>query len=388
MADAEGLRRRRGPGMSLLPEANVISFARGIPSPDMFPLAQLAESAKRAVERDGRVALNYGPPAGFGPLRDWLGERHGVAPDRVVVLPGSLIGLNFVVWHLLCEGGSAIVEAPTYDRMLDTLAAAGAGVVTVDRDADGLDLDRLRTLAAGNLRPKLLYLLPTFHNPTGRTLTLEQRHALVEIALEYELTVFEDDPYGLLRVEGEALPHVHELLRARGGDDLAVFSSSFSKVVAPGLRVGYLLLPQGLVAPVEALATRTYVSPALLPQAQLHDFLAASMLEPHLELLRSFLLRRRDALLDVLDEQLPGHATWTRPEGGYFLWLELPQEIDAAALNERARASGVAFVPGAGFFHGDRGHNTARLSFSYPSVDEIRTGACLLASLVREELDR
>ena len=242
--------------MSLLPEANVISFARGIPSPDMFPLEQLAESAKRAVERDGRVALNYGPPAGFGPLRDWLSERHGVPRDRVVVLPGSLIGLNFVVWHLLREGGTAIVEAPTYDRMLHTLAAAGVDVVTVDRDADGLDLDRLRTLAAGSPRPKLLYLLPTFHNPTGRTLTLEQRHALVELALEYELTVFEDDPYGLLRVEGEALPHVCELLRARGGDDLAVFSSSFSKVVAPGLRVGYLLLPQGLVAPVEALATR------------------------------------------------------------------------------------------------------------------------------------
>lgn len=388
MADAEGPRRRRDPDMSLLPEENVISFARGIPSPDMFPLAQLAESAKRAVERDGHVALNYGPPAGFGPLRDWLGDHHGVARDRVVVLPGSLIGLNFVVWHLLGEGGSAIVEAPTYDRMLHTLAAAGANVVTVDRDADGLDLDRLRTLAAGSLRPKLLYLLPTFHNPTGRTLTLEQRHALVELALEYELTVFEDDPYGLLRVEGEALPHVHELMRARGGDHLAVFSSSFSKVVAPGLRVGYLLLPQGLVAPVEALATRTYVSPALLPQAQLHDFLAAGLLERHLELLRSFLLRRRDALLDVLDEQLTGHATWTRPEGGYFLWLELTQQIDAAALNERARASGVAFVPGAGFFHGDRGHNTARLSFSYPSVDEIGTGARRLASLVREELDR
>ncbi len=322
--------------MNLLPEANVVSFARGIPSPDMFPLAQLAESAKRAVEGDGRVALNYGPPAGFGPLRDWLGERHGVAPGRVVVLPGSLIGLNFVVWHLLREGGSAIVEAPTYDRMLHTLAASGADVVTVDRNSDGLDLDRLRTLAAAGPRPKLLYLLPTFHNPTGRTLTLEQRHALVELALEYELTVFEDDPYGLLRVEGEALPQVHELLRARGGDELAIFSSSFSKVVAPGLRVGYLLLPQGLVSPVEALATRTYVSPALLPQAQLHDFLAASMLEPHLEFLRSFLLRRRDALLDVLDEQLPRHATWTRP-GRRLLPLARAAGDDRRSRPERAR---------------------------------------------------
>lgn len=374
--------------MSLLPEANVISFARGIPSPDMFPLAQLAESARRAVENDGRVALNYGPPSGFGPLRDWLGERHGVAPERVLVLPGSLIGLNFVVEHLFRAGGRAVVEAPTYDRMLHALDAVGADVVTVDRGGDGLDLDRLRELVAGSPRPKLLYVLPTFHNPTGRTLTLEQRQGLVELALEHELLVFEDDPYGLLRVEGEALPCVHELLRARGGDDLAVFSSSFSKTVAPGIRVGYLLLPEGLVAPLEALAMRTYVSPPLLPQAQLHDFLAAGHFEPHLEFLRSFLRPRRDALLEVLAEELPQGTAWTRPDGGYFLWLELPAAVDAAELNERARAAGVAFVPGAGFFHGDRGRSTARLSFSYPSVDEIRVGAHRLAGLVREALER
>lgn len=374
--------------MSLLPEANVISFARGIPSPDMFPLEQLAECARRAVENDGRVALNYGPPGGFGPLRDWLGERHGVPLERVLVLPGSLIGLNLVVEHLFRAGGRAVVEAPTYDRMLHALAAVGADVVTVDRGGAGLDLDRLRELATGSPRPKLLYVLPTFHNPTGRTLTLEQRHGLAELALDHDLLVFEDDPYGLLRVEGEALPCVHELLRERGGEDLVIFSSSFSKTVAPGLRVGYLVLPEGLVAPLEALVTRTYVSPPLLPQAQLHDFLAAGHFEPHLEFLRSFLRPRRDALLEVLAEELPQGTAWTRPDGGYFLWLELPEAIDAAELNERARAAGVAFVPGAGFFHGDRGRSTARLSFSYPSVDEIRLGAHRLAGLVREALER
>ncbi|MFN2627972.1 MAG: PLP-dependent aminotransferase family protein [Gaiellaceae bacterium] len=372
--------------MSVLPESNVISFARGIPSPDMFPLAKLAESARRAVERDGRVALNYGPPCGFGPLRRWLGDRHGVPPERVIVTPGSLIGLNFLVSHVFRAGGRAVVEAPTYDRMLHALGAAGADVLTVDRDHDGLDLDRLRELAAGTPRPGVLYVLPTFHNPTGRTLTLEQRRRLAELAVEHELLVFEDDPYGLLRVEGEPLPSVHELLRAGGGDHLAVFSSSFSKTVAPGLRVGYLILPEALVSPVEALATRTYVSPPLLAQAQLHDFLAAGGLEPQLEFLRSFLRLRRDALLEVLEEELPGEAAWTRPEGGYFLWLELPEAIDATELNERARAAGVAFVPGSAFFLGDRGRSTARLSFSFPSVDEIREGAHRLGGLVREAL--
>lgn len=374
--------------MNLLPEADVISFARGIPSPDMFPVARLAESASSAVERVGRVALNYGPAAGFGPLREWLGERHGVDPTRVLVLPGSLIGLNFVLGHLVNHGGyRAIVEAPTYDRALHTLARLGADVVTVDRGPAGLDLDRLRELAAASPLPKVFYVMPTFHNPTGLALTLEQRLSLVELALNHELMLVEDDPYGLLRVEGETLPSLQDLVRARGGDDLVVYSSSFSKTVAPGMRIGYLVVPQHLVKPLEALALETYVSPPLLPQAQLHDFLAAGHFDPHLEFLRGFLLARRNALVEVLARQLPSTTSWTRPEGGYFVWLQLPEPLDAARLNDRARRAGVAFVPGSGFFHDFRGGNTARLSFSYPTVEEIRVGADRLAALVRDELE-
>ena len=374
--------------MTVLPRSGTISFARGIPSPDMFPIEALAESAQRAVRNDGRVALNYGPPAGFAPLREWLGARHGVAPQRVLVTPGSLIGLNFIVTHLFRDGGTAIVEAPTYDRMLHALAAVGADVVTVANTGDGLDLDRLRELAAGDPKPKLLYVLPTFHNPTGRTLTLMERRELAAIAVEHELLVFEDDPYGLLRIEGDAQPYVHELLREAGGEHLAVFASSFSKSVAPGLRVGYLVLPEAFVEPIEAIATRTYVSPPLLPQAQLLDFLVSGAFEPHLEFLASFLRPRRDALLERLEADLAGLAQWTRPAGGYFLWLELPPEVDAEQLNAAAATVGISFIPGAGFFAGDEGHNTARLSFSYPSVDEIREGARRLTGLVRETLER
>jgi DNA-binding transcriptional MocR family regulator len=167
-----------------------------------------------------------------------------------------------------------------------------------------------------------------------------------------------------------------------------VHSSSFSKSVAPGLRVGYLLLPERLVAPLGALATSTYVSPPLLPQAQLHRFLAAGRLEPHLARVRAALRERRDALLETLDAELPPDARRTRPAGGYFLWLELPDAVDTAGLNERARAAGVAFVPGGGFYRDGRGRGAARLSYSYPSVDEIREGAHRLAGLVRDELDR
>jgi 2-aminoadipate transaminase len=370
--------------MSVLPAPGVISLARGIPSPDMFPAHLLADCARRAVERHGRVALNYGPPLGFEPLREWIAERHGTTADRVALTPGSLIALNFIVRERFAGGGRAIVEAPTYDRMLHALAEAGAGVATIDRTDAGLDLDRLQALMREGERPRLLYVLPTFHNPTGRTLTRAQRDALVDFAIEHELLIYEDDPYRDVRIEGEHEPYLHALLRERGAEELALFTSSFSKTVAPGLRVGYALLPPQLAGPIEAMATRTYVSPPLLAQAQLLEFLAGGHLDPHLRHLGGFLGARRDALLRVLAEQLEGVATWTRPDGGYFLWLELPAPLDAAELNARAGVAGVAFVPGAGFFAGERGAATARLAFSYPSVDEIDEGARRLAALVRE----
>jgi DNA-binding transcriptional MocR family regulator len=203
-------------------------------------------------------------------------------------------------------------------------------------------------------------------------LTGAQRRALAELAVERGLLVYEDDPYREVRIEGDPEPLLQSLLPA----ELCVFTSSFSKTVAPGLRVGYAVLPPQLVAPLEALATRTYVSPPLFAQAQLLAFLEAGHLPAHLERLGRCLGERRDALLAEL-EALRGVATWTRPDGGYFLWLEQP--LDAGALLERARAAGVAFVPGASF---GGGAGAARLSFSFPSVEEIRTGARRLAELV------
>jgi len=349
--------------VSVLPAAGVISFARGIPSPDLLPVEQLAECAGRAANR---VSLNYGAPFGYAPLREWLAERHGVTEERVIVTPGSLIALNFIV---AATRGRAIVEAPTYDRMLHALG--DAEVVTVPRDADGVDLDALAAAVTPDTR--FLYVLPTFHNPTGRTLTGAQRRALADLAIERGLLVYEDDPYRDVRIDGEPEASLHSLLP----DELCVFTSSFSKTVAPGLRVGYAVLPPQLVAPVAALATRTYVSPPLLAQAQLLEFLEAGHLEPHLAFLGRALGERRDALLAEL-EALRGVATWTRPGGGYFLWLEQP--ASAAALLERAQQAGVAFVPGASF-GGSAG--SARLAFSYASVDEIHVGARRLAEIVR-----
>jgi 2-aminoadipate transaminase len=365
--------------VSVLPDPGVISFARGIPSPDMFPLELLAACAEQAVREHGRVALNYGPAAGYAPLQAWVAERHGVAPEQVLLTPGSLIGLNLVV-RRLCPGREALVEAPTYDRMLHALVDCGASPVPVPRDQGGLDLDRLGELAAR--RPALLYVLPTFHNPTGRTLDEAQRRALVEVAMAHDLPVFEDDPYGLVRIDGAPQPMISSLLRDAGRPDLAIFAASFSKTVAPGLRVGYLVLPEHLVGDLSNVISRTYVSPPLLPQAQLHAFLAAGHFEEHLASLGSFLRPRRDALIEAL-EGLGGAVRFTRPEGGYFLWLELPEHVDAAELERRARAAGVTFVPGAGFYAGEPRRSTARLAFSYSSVEDIREGAARLVGLIR-----
>jgi DNA-binding transcriptional MocR family regulator len=368
--------------VSVLPEAGLVSFARGVPSPDMFPLDLLADCAVRAIEQHGRVALNYGPPAGYEPLRAWIAERHGVDPERVLVTPGSLIGLNLVVRRLCAGGATAIVEAPTYDRMLHALADAGAAVAQVGRADDGIDLDRLTALARN--RPALVYVLPTFHNPTGRTLDEAQRRALVDVAVAHDLVVFEDDPYGLLRIEGTRPPSLLSLFEAAERPDLVIHASSFSKSVAPGLRAGYLIVPEPLQARLAADIQRLYVSPPLMPQAQLYEFLAGGHLEPHLATLADFLRPRRDALLAAL-ERLGDGARWTRPEGGYFLWLELAQPIDATRLAVRAHERGVAFVPGAGFYAADPVASSARLSFSYPAVDEIAVGADRLVDLILEE---
>jgi DNA-binding transcriptional MocR family regulator len=358
---------------SVLPPENVISFARGVPSPDLFAVDELAECAERVIRRDGRTVLNYGPPGGYAPLREWLAQRHSVEPARVLATPGSLMAMNLVARAVVAPGDRVLVEAPTYDRARLVFAASGAEVESVPQG----DLDALAE-ALGR-RPRLLYLLPSFHNPTGRTLAEEARRRAAEVAREHGVLVYEDDPYGLVRFEGTPPPLLHEL----GGGAGVVYASSFSKTVAPGLRVGYVVVPDELIAPVERLATDHYVSPPILPQAQLAEYLREGFFEPNLARISSLLRARRDALLAGLEAELPAGATWTRPEGGYFLWLELPEQLSMTALLPGALARGVSYVPGAGFGGPD---HAARLAFSWASLEEIAEGACRLGEVVRSAL--
>ncbi|HYX89014.1 MAG TPA: PLP-dependent aminotransferase family protein [Gaiellaceae bacterium] len=349
----------------------MISFARGVPAPECLPVAELADCAKAALERDGRVALSYGSTLGYEPLREWIAERHGVEPARVVVTNGSLQAFHLVVENL---GGGArvIVERPTYDRPRKILAQAPGSFSEVGIDDEGLDVDELeRSLATGD-GADLLYTIPTFQNPTGVTLSEERRRRLAELARRRELPVLEDDPYGLVRFEGSPLPTVFELAGGKG----VTYSSSFSKTVAPGVRVGYLIVAAGLAPELEVRAASTYITPGVLAQATLYEFLRRRLFEPNLERVRGLLRDRRDAMLAALDAELDGRARWSRPEGGYFLWLELAEDVDSTALLGRATDAGVTFVPGP---HFGGPPNTARLAFSFVAPAEIEEGVRRLA---------
>ncbi len=337
-------------------------------------MEELADCARAVVERDGATVLSYGPAGGYAPLREWIAERHGVDPGRVLVTNGSLQGIAFLAEHF--AGRRVLVETPTYDRPLKIFATQGADVTALAMDEEGLEPHALERALQSGPKPAFLYTIPTFQNPSGRTLTTERRHRLVELAQEHDLLVLEDDPYGLVRFEGKPPPTLFEL----DGGDRVIYSSSFSKTIAPGLRVGYFVLPATLESELEAFAVSTYITPVLIGQATVFEFLRRGNLEPNLDRVTSLLRVRRDAMLEVLEGELPG-ARWSRPAGGYFIWLELPDQVDAAGLLDRAGPAGVTFVKGTDF---GGAPNTARLAFSFVSPDEIGEGVRRLAALAAE----
>jgi DNA-binding transcriptional MocR family regulator len=377
----------------------VISFARGAPTPEALDAELLADCARAAIAGDPSV-LAYGPGGGYGPLREWLAARHGVEAGRVLLTTGGLQGFVFYAEELLGERpGRVLVEAPTYDRPLKILARLGAEAVPVPMDDEGLDPDALaRELEAGET--SFLYTIPTFQNPSGRTLSTERRERVVELAREHGVPVLEDDPYGLVRYEGEPPPSLHEL----EGGRLVTYASSFSKTVAPGVRVGWFVAPEELAARLEARAVSTYISPPFLTQATVFELIDRGAFEPNLERICGLLKARRDTMRGALASELDGDASWSEPEGGYFLWVDLP--ADSAELLARAEAAGVTFVKGTDFFppagreaapsgvfarSGSAsadpdlapGSHSARLAFSYASPSEIEDGVSTLAALLR-----
>ena len=353
----------------------MISFARGVPAPECLPVEELADCARAVLLADGRTILSYGSPSGYEPLRAWIAKRHGVEHDRVFVTNGGLQGFVFFAQRYCRRGDRVLVEQPTYDRPLKILRELGAEVVPLAMDEEGLRPEALEGALADGPKPAFLYTIPTFQNPSGRTLSLERRRRIVEIARAHDLLVLEDDPYGLVRFEGEPQP---SLLELEGGEHV-VYTSSFSKTVAPGVRVGYFILPSQRRAELEATSTSTYITPGLLGQATVYEFIRRGNFESNLTRVRDLLRARRDAMLDALDAELGAtSATWSRPQGGYFVWLDLPG-ADVAQLLGRSEEAGVTFVPGTDF---GGASSAARLAYSFVSPDEIHEGVPRLVALL------
>jgi len=366
--------------------ATPISFARGAPAPELIPSGELADCAYEMARRDGTAIFSYGPGGGYSPLREWIAARHGVAPKRVVLTIGGLLGFALYAAEMLARRpGRVLVEAPTYDRPLKILAREGAEVVALPMDDEGLDPDALEAeLRRPGAAPSFLYTIPTFQNPSGRTLSSARRQRIVEVAIEHGLPVLEDDPYGLVRFDGEPQPTLHEL----EGGNLVTYTASFSKTIAPGLRTGYFALPSSEASAFEARAVSTYISPPFLLQATILEFVERGLFEPNLRRICDALRDRRDATLDALESTLTNTATWSRPDGGYFIWLELGEGASTSALARAAGEAGVAFMPGDDFFlrGSTEGASAARLAFSYETPERIAEGVERLAALVGDVL--
>jgi 2-aminoadipate transaminase len=354
-----------------------ISFARGAPSLDIVDVEGLKKAAQLAFEKDPAGTTAYGTSVGYVPLRKWIASKHGVEPEQVLVTNGSMQADAFLFELLVDSGDEVVVEKPTYDRTLLNLRNRGALVHAVDLAPDGIDTDALRELVAGDARPVLAHVIPNFQNPAGYTLSAEKREALLSLAAEYDFVLFEDDPYIDIRFEGDSLPTM--LSKDEAGK--VVYASSFSKTVCPGIRVGYLVGPAALIKQVQGLATNTYISPNMVAQSIVNQFARSGGMESAVETVKNALRDRRDALVQALGEHLP-EARFEPPSGGYFMWVDLPEEVSVAELETAAKERGVVFVKGSDFLL-DGGEHSLRLAYSGVTAERIPEGIARLADAVR-----
>jgi DNA-binding transcriptional MocR family regulator len=355
----------------------LISFARGAPSLDIVDVAGLKAAAVRAFDTDPVAVTGYGPAYGYLPLREWIAARYGVGVDQVLVTNGSMQADAFLFEHLVDTGDDVVVERPTYDRTLLNLRSAGANVHQVTLQPDGLDVDELHKLLESGVRPRLAHVIPNFQNPAGVTLGLDKRRRLLELAAEFEFYVFEDDPYADVRFRGTPVP---SLLALDDGAGRVVRASSFTKTICPGVRVGYLVGPARLIGEIAAKATNTYISPGMVAQATVYQFCVSGDIDRSVATVRGALAERARVLADELRARIPG-VRFTEPDGGYFLWVELPTNVDVAALAPEAERRGVAVVKGTDFLL-EGGHNALRLAYSAVRVDQIPEGVRRLAEAV------
>jgi DNA-binding transcriptional MocR family regulator len=354
----------------------MISFARGAPSADLLPVEAVRAAATAALDGDSTRALSYGTGVGHPGLCEWIGERHGgVDPARVMVTNGSLEAGWMLFSTLLASGDEVVVEQPSYDRTLLMLAKLGVDRIGIPLEADGIEVEGLEQALADGHRPKLVHVIPNFHNPAGCTLSESKRRRLVELSAEHGFWIFEDDPYREIRFgDADELPTMLSL--AEGTDAKGVHASSFSKTVSPGVRVGYLIGPPDEIAGLAKAANEIYISPNMLAESIVYELCRSGGLDENIVAVNAALAERRDAVVNELEAQIP-EATFVTPAGGYFLWLDLAEGTDTPALLPLAKEEGVSFVAGPDFMLED-GERSLRLSFAGVPPQDVPEGIARL----------
>jgi 2-aminoadipate transaminase len=357
----------------------ITSFAGGLPSPLSFPVERMQAAYEAVLSREGKTALQYGPSDGYAPLRAWVADSLStdgvrILPEQVLMLSGSQQGLDLLGKVLINEGDRVLVETPSYLGALQAFSVYRPQFVSVATDDDGLIPADLADAGQG---ARLLYSLPNFQNPTGRSMTLARRTALVETCARLGVPLIEDDPYGALSYNGEPLP---KLLTMNPGG--VIYMGSFSKVLTPGIRLGYVVAPLPLIRKLEQAKQATDLHTAQITQMVVHEVVKDGFLNDHIPTIRKLYASQCQVMLDALAEFFPAGATWTRPQGGMFIWVNLPAHIDSMQLLEEAVAHNVAFVPGAPFYANNPASNTLRLSFVTVPPEKIREGVATLGRLI------
>jgi 2-aminoadipate transaminase len=364
----------------------IISFAGGLPSPDTFPIDAMREASERVLSLDGRAALQYAASEGLPQLREWVAQdlkKQGmqVSPDQVLITTGSQQGLDLVAKVLIDAGSKILVETPTYLGALQAFMPMEPDVVSVASDDEGVITQDLRAKAPD---ARFIYLLPNFQNPTGRTMSEARRAAVARVAQDSGLPVIEDNPYGDLWFDNAPATSLSARL-----PEQSLYLGSFSKILAPGLRLGYVVAPKTLYPKLLQAKQAADLHTPSFNQRVVAEVLKDGFIERHVPTIRALYKRQCETMLQALDKEMAGlGATWNRPAGGMFLWAQLPAGMDAVQLLPKAVDKGVAFVPGAAFYAAQPVKETLRLSFVTSTVDQIRTGVAALAQTIRENLPR
>ena len=357
----------------------IISFAGGLPSSATFPVEEMKVSFDRVLTNSGTTALQYGPTDGFPPLREWIARSLStsdcaIAPEQVLMTSGSQQALDLLGKVLIDEGSRVLVETPSYLGALQAFSVYRPEFASVDTDDDGLVPSSIDAVAAG---ARMLYALPNFQNPTGRSLSVARRIELVETCARHNLPLIEDDPYGALSYHGAPFPKLLGM-----NPDGVIYMGSFSKVLTPGIRLGYVVAPLPLLRRLELAKQAADLHTAQLTQMVVHDVIKDGFLDRHIPTIRTLYASQCQAMLDAMDSHFPDGVQWTRPQGGMFIWVTLPQHIDAMKLLDQAIAARVAFVPGAPFYANAPASNTLRLSFVTVTPERIREGIAILGKLI------